>query len=166
MLRSLVGSEMCIRDRYKMNMDEYNTITFAMDINKLLLPTPIAVTDTERYDVNPANGVADFREKSTFGAVFGSFADAPGGFSEELQEFSFSLGAEYWYDQQFAVRAGYYYEHPLKGDRQYLTIGVGLKYNLMGIDIAYLAPTNAQRSPLDNTLRFSFTFNGFGDEAQ
>ena len=164
--REFIPANLRLGGAYKMNMDEYNTITFALDINKLLLPTPVASTDVERFDVDPANGVADFRERSTFGAVFGSFTDAPGGFSEELQEFSFSLGAEYWYDQQFAVRAGYYYEHPLKGDRQYLTIGIGLKYNLMGIDIAYLAPTNAQRSPLDNTLRFSFTFNGFGDEAQ
>ena len=148
-----------------MNLDEYNSVTFALDINKLLLPTPF-LADHPEFDVNPQNDIPDFRERSTFGGVFGSFTDAPGGFSEELQEFAISVGAEYWYDQQFAVRAGYYYEHPLKGDRQYLTIGVGLKYNLIGIDIAYLAPTNSQRSPLDNTLRFSFTFDGFDDEAR
>lgn len=148
---------------YKINMDEYNSFTFAMDINKLLVPTPFSPTHPE-FDTD-ADGIPDYRQKNTFSGVFGSFTDAPGGFSEELQEFSMSFGAEYWYDQQFAVRAGYYYEHPLKGDRQYLTIGMGIKYNVIGIDIAYLAPTNSQRSPLDNTLRFSFTFNGFGEDA-
>ncbi len=163
--REFIPANLRIGTAYKMNLDEYNSLTFAFDVNKLLLPSPFPV-DHPEFDVNPQNGIGDFRERSTFGGVFGSFTDAPGGFSEELQEFSFSLGAEYWYDQQFAVRAGYYYEHPLKGDRQYLTIGVGLKYNLIGIDIAYLAPTNSQRSPLDNTLRFSFTFDGFDDSAR
>ncbi len=163
--REFIPANLRLGSAYKMNLDEYNSVTFALDVTKLLLPTPFPV-DHPEFDVNPQNGVADFRERSTFGGVFGSFTDAPGGFSEELQEFAFSLGAEYWYDQQFAVRAGYYYEHPLKGDRQYLTIGVGLKYNLIGIDIAYLAPTNSQRSPLDNTLRFSFTFDGFDGEAR
>ena len=149
---------------YKMNLDEYNSLTFALDLNKLLVPTPYPV-DHPDFDTN-GNDIGDYREQSTFGGVFGSFGDAPGGFSEELKEFEISIGAEYWYDNQFAVRAGYYYQHPLKGDRQYLTIGVGIKYNVVGIDIAYLAPTNSQRSPLDNTLRFGFTFNGFGDEAQ
>ncbi len=162
--REFIPANLRLGAAYKMNMDEYNTITFALDFNKLLLPTPYPV-DHPNYDENNDN-IADYRQKSTFGGVFGSFGDAPGGFSEELREFSISFGAEYWYDQQFAVRAGYFYEHPLKGDRQYLTIGIGLKYNVIGIDIAYLAPTNSQRSPLDNTLRFSFTFNGFGNEAQ
>ena len=117
-----------------------------LDINKLMVPTP----DT--------TATAEFRNRSTFGGIFGSFGDAPGGFKEELQELAFSFGAEYWYDNQFAVRAGYFYEHALKGDRQYLTVGVGLKYNVFGFDLAYLAPTSAQRSPLDNTLRFTFTW--------
>ncbi|MEL6124461.1 MAG: type IX secretion system outer membrane channel protein PorV, partial [Bacteroidota bacterium] len=138
------------------NIDEYNTITFALDMNKLLVPTPFPV-DHPEFSLD-GDGVGDYRQKSTFAGVFGSFSDAPGGFSEELQELSFSLGAEYWYDRQFAVRAGYFYENPNKGDRQFLTIGVGLRYNVFGIDLSYLAPTNTQRSPLDNTLRFSFTF--------
>ena len=162
--REFIPANLRLGGAYKVNMDEFNSIRFALDFNKLLLPTPYPSTHPE-FDTD-GNNIADYREKSTFGAVFGSFGDAPGGFSEELREFSISFGAEYWYDQQFAVRAGYFYENPRKGDRQYLTIGVGLKYNVIGIDIAYLAPTNSQRSPLDNTLRFSFTFNGFGDEAQ
>jgi len=141
---------------YTRNIDEYNKITFALDINKLLVPTPYPI-DHPEFSTD-GDGIGDYRQKATFAGVFGSFADAPGGFSEEIQELSFSLGAEYWYDNQFAVRAGYFFEHPKKGDRQYLTVGLGLRYNVFGIDLSYLAPTNAQRSPLDNTLRFSFTF--------
>lgn len=130
----------------KRNIDEFNSFTLTLDINKLMIPTPDTTVNRE------------FRDKSTFAGIFGSFTDAPGGFQEELQELSFSFGAEYWYNRQFAVRAGYFYEHPLKGDRQYLTVGVGLKYNVFGFDLAYLAPTSAQRNPLDNTLRFTFTW--------
>ena len=141
------------------NIDEYNTISFALDLNKLMIPTPIPNEEPflEVYDADN-NGIADYREKSTFAGVFGSLGDAPGGFSEEIKEFSISIGAEYWYDRQFAVRAGYYYENPLKGDRQYLTVGIGLRYNVFGFDLSYLAPTSAQRNPLDNTLRFGFTW--------
>ena len=148
---------------YTRNIDEYNKITFALDLNKLLVPTPYPVTHPD-FDTD-GDGIGDYRQKSPFAGVFGSFTDAPGGFSEELREFSISIGAEYWYDNQFAVRAGYFYENPKKGDRQYLTIGMGLRYNVFGIDLSYLAPTNAQRSPLDNTLRFSFTF-GLSDVSQ
>jgi len=102
---------------------------------------------------------ADYRQLSTFSGIFGSFSDAQGGFSEELQELAYSFGLEYWYDQQFAVRAGYYYENPLKGDRQFLTLGVGLKYNVFGLNLSYLVPTNNRRNPLDNTLRFTLNFD-------
>ena len=94
-----------------------------------------------------------------FSALLGSFGDAQGGASEELQELNYSLGIEYWYDQQFAVRAGYYYENALKGDRQFLTVGLGLKYNVFGLNLSYLVPTNNRRNPLDNTLRFTLTFD-------
>lgn len=155
---------------YKMNLDDFNSLTFAFDINKLLVPTPEPFQIIENIDgvdreiENPdfdrdQNGVGDFREKSTFSGIFGSFADARGGFSEELQELTFSLGAEYIYNDQFAVRAGYYFEHELKGDRQYLTLGLGLKYNVAKINFSYLIPTSNRRSPLDNTLRFSFIFD-------
>ncbi len=162
--REFIPANLRLGSAYKMNLDEYNTVTFALDLNKLLVPTPIPF-DHPEFDED-GDGTADFRQKSTFGGVFGSFTDAPGGFSEELKEFAISIGAEYWYDQQFAVRAGFFYENALKGDRQYLTLGLGLKYNVIGIDISYLAPTNSQRSPLDNTLRFSFTFNGIGTDAR
>lgn len=91
--------------------------------------------------------------------MLGSFSDAQGGFSEEMREFNISFGVEYWYSKQFAVRTGYYYEHPIKGDRQFLTVGAGLKYNVFAIDISYLVPTNNRRNPLDNTLRFTLQFD-------
>jgi len=147
-----------------MNLDEYNVITIAFDVNKLLVPTPISALDTANFDVSPANGIADFREQGLISGIVGSFNDAPGGFSEELQEFYYSIGAEYWYDRQFAVRAGYYYENPRKGDRQFLTVGLGLKYNTLNMNISYLVPTTIQRSPLDNTLRFGIIFNLGDDE--
>ena len=158
--REFIPANLGLGAALRLNVDEFNSITFALDLNKLLVPTPIPF-DHPDYDTD-GNGRPDYRDKSTFSGVFGSFTDAPGGFSEEIKEFSASFGMEYWYDNQFAVRAGYYYEHPLKGDRQYVTVGVGLKYNVFGIDISYLAPTNTQRSPLDNTLRFSFSFD-FGE---
>jgi hypothetical protein len=141
-----------------MNFDDYNQLTFTMDINKLLVPTPISPDDTVNYDANH-NNYPDFREKALFEGIIESFSDAPGGFSEEMREFSFSWGAEYWYNKQFAFRAGYYYEHPTKGNRQFLTAGLGLRYNVFGLNVSYLVPTSNQRSPLDNTLRFTVIFN-------
>ena len=152
----------------KLELDEFNTVEFGLDINKLMVPTPVAslLSDGDpnpEYDNENGNGtgdgIADFRQKSLFSGVFGSFTDAQGGFAEELKEFSFSLGGEYWYDKQFAVRAGYYYENATKGDRQFLTLGLGLKYNVFGIDLSYLVPTSNQRNPLDNTLRFGLIFD-------
>ena len=141
-----------------MNFDDYNQLTFTMDINKLLVPTPISPDDTINYDANH-NNYPDFREKPLFEGIIESFSDAPGGFSEEMREISFSWGAEYWYNKQFAFRAGYYYEHPTKGNRQFLTAGLGLRYNVFGLNVSYLVPTSNQRSPLDNTLRFTVIFN-------
>lgn len=157
--KDFLPSNMGLGAALDMNFDDYNRITFALDINKLLVPTPISFQDTLNYDVDPPNGVADYREQSMFSGVLGSFGDAPGGLSEEIIELSYSAGLEYWYDNQFAVRLGYYYEHPLKGDRQYLTVGVGLKYNVFGMNLSYLVPTNNNRNPLDNTLRFSLIFD-------
>jgi hypothetical protein len=127
------------------NFDEYNSMTFTIDINKLLLPTPD--TTNVKFDGSSIN------------AAIASWLDAPGGITEELRELYFSTGVEYWYDKQFAVRAGYFYENPLKGDRQFLTVGVGLKYNVYGMNLSYLVPTNNRRNPLDNTLRFSLLFD-------
>jgi hypothetical protein len=159
------------------NIDDYNTILFIADANKLLVPTPPiyktkinSVTgkpDGVEYDANgdpvilagknPKRGVAE--------GIFGSFNDAPGGAKEELREINYSLGMEYWYNKLFAVRAGYFYENPTKGNRKYFTLGAGVKYNVFGIDFAYLIPTQ-QRNPLENTLRFSLTFDFDAFKAQ
>jgi len=136
---------------YTAKFDEYNKITFALDLNKLLVPTP---TDTN----TTPGGVPKFdphRDKSVVSAVFGSFGDAP--FSEELREINASIGAEYWYQDQFAVRAGYFYEDKTKGDRKYLTVGLGVRYSMLTINASYLVPSGngLTRNPLSNTLRFT-----------
>jgi hypothetical protein len=125
------------------------------DFNKLLVPTQ-PLYDAEG---NIVAGKDPYR--SVPSGIFGSFSDAPGGFQEELKEISVSAGMEYWYNQQFAFRAGYLYESPQKGNRRYFTLGAGLKYNVFNIDFAYLV-ANAQKNPLANTLRFTLIFN-FGD---
>jgi hypothetical protein len=134
------------------NIDEFNQLTFAFDINKLLVPTP-PLRDSNG---NIISGHSD--DVSVPAGIFGSFGDAPGGFSEEIKEISFSPGFEYVYDQQFALRGGYFYENAAKGGRQYLTLGVGLKYDVFRFDFSYLAASQ-QSSPLSNTLRFSLSLN-------
>lgn len=129
-----------------------NEFTVALDFNKLLVPTP-PITDNEGRIIAGKDP-----DRSVPAGIFGSFADAPGGFSEELREISYSLGLEYWYNKQFALRSGYFYEHPQKGDRQYFTIGAGLRYNVFNLDFAYLIAPQ-EKSPLANTLRFSLVFN-------
>ncbi|MCX2573939.1 type IX secretion system outer membrane channel protein PorV [Pedobacter sandarakinus] len=138
------------------SVDEFSTLTLALDFNKLLVPTqPI-------YDGN--NNIVSGQDpnRSVPAGIFGSFTDAPGGFSEELREVGISTGLEYWYNQQFALRAGYNYQSPMKGDSRYFTLGLGLKYNVFNIDFSYLL-ANAQTSPLANTLRFGLLFN-FGEK--
>ncbi|HTN20937.1 MAG TPA: type IX secretion system outer membrane channel protein PorV [Pelobium sp.] len=122
--------------------DDYNDFSFSLDLNKLLVPS---------------NSTSDPNQSVPSG-IFGSFTDAPGGGKEELQEVSIATGAEYWYNHQFAIRAGYFYENPNKGNRQYLTLGLGLRYNIVDLDFSYLL-ANQQKSPLANTLRFSLLFN-------
>ena len=124
------------------SLDPFNTITIAVDVNKLMVPTP---TETSN-------------EKSLLSGMFGSFGDAPDGFSEELKEFIVSIGAEYWYNSTFAGRVGYFNESEEKGNRKYLTLGLGFKYQVLGIDFAYLIPSE-QDHPLKETLRFTLHFN-------
>ena len=133
--------------------DEDSKITFGLDVNKLLVPTPPAIGDSL--------GLVNYHSKGVVGSWFSSFGDAPGGFSEELKEFQISVGAEYVYMDQFAFRAGYFYENPIKGDRKYFTVGAGLNYNMMGLNFSYLIPsgTGINRNPLSNTLRFSILFD-------
>lgn len=156
--KDYIPTNLGIGAAWKFNFDEYNSFTIAADINKLLVPTPVFSDDPE-FDVDPANGIPDYKEQSMFAGVLSSFSDAPGGGSEELKELMYSFGVEYWYDNQFAVRAGYYSENVTKGNRKYFTIGLGLKYNVFGLNFSYLVPTTNQRNPLDNTLRFSLLFD-------
>ena len=145
----------------KIDLDNYNTIAFGADINKLLVPTPPVYLKTDdgrdSLDANNNKIVQAGKDPSNIGvpsALFSSWSDAPAGFKEELKEFTYSIGAEYWYDKQFAIRAGYFHEASTKGNRKFFTIGAGLRYNVFGLDFAYLIPTT-QRNPLENTLRFT-----------
>ncbi len=135
------------------HLDDYNTITITSDFNKLLVPTPRPDIDED------GDKIPDYRQYSPIRGIFKSFGDAEGGFKEELKEITTSLGVEYWYDDQFSVRAGYFYENYSKGNRKYFSVGLGVKYNIFGLNFSYLVPTTNQRNPLDNTLRFSLLFD-------
>ncbi len=147
--------------------DEYNTLTLAADANKFLVPTRPTMeqyiqktgADKEDYAGYRAwlEGEGYYNVGSITG-IFKSFSDAPGGFKEELQEIQWSVGAEYSYNNQFFVRAGYHYEHPNKGNRKYFTVGAGFKMSVFAIDAGYVIAT-AQSNPLDQTLRLSLSFD-------
>ena len=134
-------------------IDEYNEIGFGVDFNKLLVPTPQYIYDSLG---NIDGRVID--DGPLIQGMLSSFGDAPGGFREELKEFTYSIGLEYWYAKQFALRAGYFHEAETKGARQYATFGAGLKYKVFQIDAAYLQPFT-RRHPLQNTIRFSLLFD-------
>ena len=166
-VRDFIPANFGLGTALKLELDQYNTLIFGLDFNKLLVPTPISkfIYDANgkeipnpEYDKND-NKIADYREKSLFSGMLGSFGDAQGGFKEEVKEVSLSIGAEYWYDKQFAFRGGYYWESAEKGNRRYFTVGAGIKYNVFGIDLSYLIPTSVIPNPLDNTLRFSLLFD-------
>lgn len=161
---------------YHLEIDQYNRMSFFVDLNKLLVPTPPIREGEPNFqgDVNE-NGVDNdgsvlFGKEDDVNAFQGmiqSFGDAPGGFQEELEEILINIGAEYWYNNRFAVRGGYQYEDQQKGGRQYFTMGLGIRYNVFGLDFAYLIPASATvRSPLENTLRFTliFDFQDFSDQ--
>jgi hypothetical protein len=156
--KDFIPTNMKLGVSYKTEMDKYNTITFTFDANKLLVPTP---DTTKTGDIITGLGAT----KSTVAGIFSSFSDAPGGMAEEFKEINFSVGAEYWYNKQFALRAGYYYEDPTKGNRKFFTAGAGLKMNVFALDFSYLLPV-AQNNPLANTLRFtlSFDFDAFNKQ--
>ena len=138
---------------YTTVLNDSSSIAISVDLNKLMVPTP-----NYRVD-NTGNVVQDNNlNQSVISSVFSSFTDAPGGMKEELQEVAISLGAEYWYKKQFAVRGGYFNESQYKGNRKYFTAGVGVKLNIASIDIAYLIPV-VHNNPLANTIRFTLLFN-------
>ncbi len=138
---------------YTKVFDADNKLTFALDVNKLLVPTPPDVLDSA--------GLADYRSKGVVSSWFSSFGDAPDGGGEELREVTASIGAEYFYKNQFGFRAGYFYESKEKGNRRYFTLGATVKYNVVGLNFSYLLPTGSgvNRNPLSNTLRFSLLFD-------
>jgi len=156
--KDYIPANLGIGTTYTSVFNQSNKITFGADLNKLLVPTPPADPATQQQ-------LDDYRSKSVIGSWFSSFGDAPDGFSEEVKEFQASLGAEYTYNNQFALRAGYFHEDKTKGNRKYFTIGVGIKYNVFGLDFSYLLPSGSgvDRNPLSNTLRFSLHFNFDGN---
>lgn len=149
----------------KVDLDQYNSIAFGADFNKLLVPTPpVYAKDASGNFIIDSNGnkeIAAGKDPTNISvpsALFSSWSDAPAGFPEEIKEFTYSIGAEYWYDKQFAMRAGYFHEASTKGNRKFFTVGAGIRYNVFGFDFAYLIPTT-QRNPLENTLRFTLLFD-------
>lgn len=133
----------------KLNIDEYNSIALSVDFNKLLVPTP--------------DSTMAWKDYSMIEGMFRSLYEAPGGFSEKMKEITIGIGAEYWYNKVFAVRAGFFHEAKMKGNRRYLTFGAGLRYNVFAIDVSYLVPVNNTATsgvnPLEGTLRFNLAFN-------
>lgn len=140
---------------------DYHNLALSLDLNKLLVPARPREsdypddTDGEREYLD---ALQEWQDMSPITGIFKSFSDAPGGFKEELREITYSLGAEYSYNQQFFLRAGYYHESQFKGNRQYFGIGAGFSLNVLRLDASYMIAT-AQQSPLDQTLRFSLTFD-------
>ncbi len=141
---------------------DYHTLALSLDLNKLLVPARPRQAD---YDIDTPEGQAaytdaleNWEDMSSFTGIFKSFTDAPGGFKEELREITWSFGAEYSYNQQFFLRAGYFYENEFKGNRQYFAAGAGFSLNVVRLDASYMLAT-AQQSPLDQTLRFTLTFD-------
>ena len=150
--------------------DDYNKVSLNLEVTKLLVPTPQSadlngdgiISGQDEIDLRNQN-IDDYNRVNWVSGIFKSFGDAPGGFSEELKELTYSAGAEYLYQDSFAMRLGYFHESPLKGARQFFSLGAGFKYNTVKIDVSYLFSASKVKNPLENTLRFSLTFN-FGDQ--
>jgi hypothetical protein len=158
-VRDFIPTNLRLGPTFTMDVDEYNRISLGVDVNKLLVPTPpIYATDSIG---NPIKGQIAKGKDPNVSVVTGmiqSFYDAPGGFSEELQEWTVSPFVEYWYNKLFSIRAGYFYESKNKGDRQFVTMGAGLRYNVFGLDFSYLLPVRSN-NPLQHTMQFTLLFN-------
>lgn len=167
--RDYIPANLGLGATYTKVIDESNKVSFGLDINKLLVPTPPLFKDANGDPVIEAENdsiARAYRNASVIGSWGKSFGDAPGGFSEELREFQASVGAEYSYNNQFSLRAGYFYEDQSKGNRRFFTAGVGIKYNVFNLNFSYLVPTgagNTVQNPLSNTLRFSLVFDIGGE---
>lgn len=153
-IKDFIPTNLRVGGAYTTEIDKYNKVSFALDFNKLLVPSPVyeevdgqvVLSNLGNADVGPIEG------------IFKSFGDAPNGFKEELSEVTISVGAEYWYSKQFAIRTGYFNESKDKGDRKFLTFGAGLKMNVFSLDFSYIY-TLSRTSPLENTLRFTLGFD-------
>jgi hypothetical protein len=163
---NFLPSNMKLGGGFDFILDDYNKVALNLELNKLLVPTPQDpdlngdgdITSAERSQNNQ-----NYQSIGWFEGVTQSFSDAPGGFSEELKEITYSAGAEYLYQDSFSLRMGYFHENQDKGARQYFSLGAGFKYNVVKVDVSYLFSTSQVKNPLENTLRFSLTFN-FGDQ--
>jgi len=154
-IRDFIPINMRLGSALEADIDEYNKISLAFDLNKLLVPTP-PITDAGEIKLGQSSDVG------VVSGIFQSFGDAPGGFSEEIREINYSIGTEYWYANQFALRAGYFFEHATKGGRKFLTFGSGVKYSAFTLDFSYLVNANndaGATNPLANTMRFSMIWN-------
>jgi len=163
--RDYIPANLALGTTYTKVFDENNKISVGLDIHKLMVPTPPKFAgDGSTED---SLKIVDYRNKSTVSSWFSSFGDAPDGFKEELKEFQLSLGAEYSYNDLFFARLGYFYEDKTKGNRKYFTVGVGLKYNVFGLNFSYLVPSGSgvTRNPLSNTLRFGLVFGLDGGDS-
>ena len=155
---------------YDFILDDFNKVSLNIELAKLLVPTPQSadidgdglVTTPEEQELQTQNN-NDYNKINWVSGIFSSFGDAPGGFSEELKEFTYSVGAEYLYQDSFAFRLGYFNESPIKGARKFFSLGAGFKYNVVKVDVSYLFSASQVKNPLENTLRFSLSFN-FGDK--
>ncbi len=149
--KQFIPANFRIGGRISTDLDDYNNISLAVDLNKMLVPSPMRMEiedgDTTYYGKSAPNSLPL--------SWIQSFYDAPGGFKEEIHEIMYSIGAEYWYRDQFAIRAGYFHEHETKGNRKYFAAGVGLKLNVFSLDFSYLIPTSGRNNPLANTMRFT-----------
>ncbi len=154
-VRDFIPINLRIGSSLNTDFDDYNSMSFSFDINKLLVPTP------PLYDENGDIIRGKDPNVSVVSGIFQSFGDAPDGINEELRELNLSIGMEYWYDKQFALRAGYFHEHDTKGGRKYLTFGSGVKYNVFALDFSYLVSTSnlGGTNPLANTMRFTLIFD-------
>jgi len=163
-VRDFIPTTLRLGPSFTMDIDDYNRISFALDLSKLLVPTPpVYAKDTNNNPIIGPDGkkvilAGKDPDVSVVKGMIQSFYDAPYGFKEELQEINVAVAAEYWYNKLFSIRAGYFYESKYKGDRQFFTLGAGLRYNVFGLDFSYLIPIR-NNNPLQNTLQFTLLFN-------
>lgn len=155
--KSYIPANLTLGAMYTTVSNEVSKLAFGVDVHKLMVPTPPSDTSTIAFE--------DYVSKGVVSSWFSSFGDAPGGFAEELKEYSFSVGGEYTYQEQFSIRAGYFYEDKNKGNRQHFSLGAGFKSSNLGINFSYIIPSGSgvNRNPLSNTMRFSLIFD-FGSQ--